>query len=56
MLRHVGLWLDPGSKFGATADGYMRINLACPRSTVDEAIRRLATGLQVAASTPAPQR
>lgn len=56
MLRHVGLWLDPGFKFGATADGYMRINLACPRSTVDEAIRRLATGLQVAASTPGPQR
>ncbi|WP_137925036.1 MalY/PatB family protein [Cupriavidus sp. 2SB] len=45
MLRNVGLWLDPGSKFGATAEGFMRINLACPRSTVNEALRRLTTYL-----------
>ena len=55
MLRNVGLWLDPGSKFGTTADGFMRINLACPRSTVDEALRRLAAALMTGGTTNAPQ-
>ncbi len=27
--------------------GYMRVNLGCPRSTVDEAIRRLTAAINV---------
>lgn len=42
MIRRARLWLDPGSKFGSAGEGFMRINLACPRSTVDEALNRLA--------------
>ncbi len=34
------LWLDKGQKFGIEGHGYMRVNLGCPRSTVDEAIQR----------------
>jgi cystathionine beta-lyase len=41
MLTKARLWLDKGQKFGVEGHGYMRVNLGCPRSTVDEAIRRL---------------
>jgi len=42
LLRRGRLWLDPGQKFGAEGEGFMRINLACPRRRVDEALARLA--------------
>ncbi|MFJ8925865.1 MalY/PatB family protein [Streptomyces sp. NPDC102364] len=45
MLTEARLWLDRGQKFGAEGHGYMRVNLGCPRSTVDEAIRRLGDAL-----------
>ncbi|GAB2563792.1 PatB family C-S lyase [Leucobacter ruminantium] len=45
MLTEARLWLDEGQKFGPEGHGYMRINLGCPRSTVDEAIRRLQTAI-----------
>jgi cysteine-S-conjugate beta-lyase len=45
MLTRARLWLDKGQKFGAEGRGYMRVNLGCPRSTVDEAARRLTAGL-----------
>lgn len=45
MLTEARLWLDRGQKFGAEGHGYMRVNLGCPRSTVDEAIRRLTGAL-----------
>ncbi|WP_037570234.1 MalY/PatB family protein [Phaeacidiphilus oryzae] len=41
LLIEARLWLDRGQKFGAEGRGYMRVNLGCPRSTLDEAIRRL---------------
>jgi cysteine-S-conjugate beta-lyase len=41
MLTEARLWLDKGPKFGLEGHGYMRVNLGCPRATVDEAIRRL---------------
>lgn len=45
LLRRVRLWLDPGAKFGSDGEGFMRINLACPRQLVDEALSRLASVL-----------
>ena len=45
MLTRARLWLDKGQKFGAEGHGYMRVNLGCPRSTVDEAVRRLSSAL-----------
>lgn len=41
------LWLDPGSKFGTAGEGFMRINLACPRLLVDEALLRLEHSLLI---------
>ncbi|WP_329139047.1 MalY/PatB family protein [Streptomyces sp. NBC_00670] len=45
MLTKARLWLDKGQKFGAEGHGYMRVNLGCPRSTVDEAVDRLLTAV-----------
>ncbi|MFC3721938.1 MalY/PatB family protein [Neoaquamicrobium sediminum] len=41
MLTKARVWFDKGQKFGAEGHGYMRVNLGCPRATVDEAITRL---------------
>ncbi|MFF0746353.1 MalY/PatB family protein [Streptomyces sp. NPDC004111] len=46
MLTRARLWLDKGQKFGIEGHGYMRVNLGCPRSTVDEAIGRLLAAVK----------
>ncbi|MFD8733314.1 MalY/PatB family protein [Streptomyces sp. NPDC059618] len=48
MLTKARLWLDKGQKFGIEGHGYMRVNLGCPRSTVDEAVNRLLTAIEKA--------
>ena len=40
-LKDAKLWLDDGPMFGAGGSGFMRINIACPRSTLTEALTRL---------------
>jgi len=35
------LWLNRGDMFGAGGDGFARLNAACPRSVLEEAMRRL---------------
>ncbi|MBO1334507.1 pyridoxal phosphate-dependent aminotransferase [Streptomyces sp. VRA16 Mangrove soil] len=45
LLLTARLWFDRGPKFGQEGHGYMRVNLGCPRATVDEAIHRLTTAL-----------
>lgn len=35
------LWLDTGTMFGECGKGFERINIACPRSILEEALRRL---------------
>ena len=46
MLTEAQVWLDHGSKFGVEAEGFMRVNLGCPRAIVDEAIGRITGALQ----------
>lgn len=41
ILEEAGLWLDDGAIFGAGGEGFTRINVACPRATLDEALDRL---------------
>ena len=41
MLNEAGLWLDDGRIFGAGGEGFTRINVACPRATLDAALDRL---------------
>jgi cystathionine beta-lyase len=45
LLTEGRVWLDTGTKYGAEGHGYLRVNLGCPRSTVDEAVRRIVAGL-----------
>lgn len=39
------LWLDKGPKFGAAGHGFMRANLGCSRSVIDQAIKGLGEAL-----------
>lgn len=36
------LWLDSGIMFGKSGEGFERLNIACPRSVLREALERLA--------------
>lgn len=43
ILEQTGkLWLDTGTMFGEEGSGYERINIACPRTTLEEAMKRLS--------------
>ena len=44
ILEEVGLWLDDGAIFGAGGRGFTRMNVGCPRATLDEALNRLEAG------------
>jgi len=35
------LWLSSGTAFGQDGEGFQRVNIACPRATLAEALRRL---------------
>lgn len=39
------LWLDLGAVFGASGSGFVRFNIACPRSVLAEALCRLCTAI-----------
>lgn len=40
LLREAGVWVNSGEMYGA--EGYLRINMACPRARLAEGLRRLA--------------
>ena len=39
--EEAGIWLDNGTMFGTEGEGFQRINIACPRATLQEALERL---------------
>ena len=41
ICKKAKLWLDSGAIFGADGEGFERINIACPRSVLKEALDRL---------------
>ena len=41
MREKVRVGLDDGFLFGAGGSGYQRMNIACPRSTLEEALHRI---------------
>ncbi len=41
IIEKAGLWLDAGEIFGSEGAGFQRINMACPRATLEEALKRL---------------
>ena len=41
-----GLMVTPGVEYGEPGRGFLRINLACPRATLEEGLQRLVKGLR----------
>ena len=46
IIHKAKLWLDSGHIFGRTGEGFQRINVACPRSTVVDAMERIERALR----------
>jgi cysteine-S-conjugate beta-lyase len=45
LRRKGGVWLDEGRKFGLGGQGFQRLNLACPRSILSDALELVARAL-----------
>lgn len=45
IVHKAKLWLDSGKIFGKVGEGYQRINVACPRSVLQEALERIKNSL-----------
>ncbi len=41
MVNRAKLWLDAGHIFGGGAEQFQRVVLACPRTTLERALRQL---------------
>ena len=41
LTKKAGIWLDSGAIFGAAGKGFERINIACPRSILKDALERI---------------
>ncbi|MBQ4522941.1 MAG: pyridoxal phosphate-dependent aminotransferase [Lachnospiraceae bacterium] len=46
IIHKAKLWLDAGSIFGTTGEGFQRINIACPRSLLTEALDRMVSAFK----------
>lgn len=40
LLTETGLWLNSGTMYGAEGEGFLRWNIACPRSVLQDALTR----------------
>lgn len=41
IVKKAHLWLDSGAMFGVDGEGFERINIACPRETLKQALTQL---------------
>ena len=48
IVHKARLWLDGGGMFGEGGKGFQRINVACPRSILEEAMKRLEEAIKEA--------
>ncbi len=44
--RENKVWLNAGDEYGTTGNGFLRLNIGCPRSQLVEAMERLKEGLK----------
>ncbi|MFX1281186.1 MAG: MalY/PatB family protein, partial [Promethearchaeota archaeon] len=51
LLEKAKVALDDGAKFGKGGEGFQRINIACPRSVLQDALKRIHHALKVFASS-----
>jgi cystathionine beta-lyase len=45
LLKEHKLWLNPGTMYGDAGEGFLRVNIACPRKLLNEGLDRLLQGL-----------
>jgi cystathionine beta-lyase len=45
IVQKAGLWLDGGTMFGEEGAGFQRVNIACPRETLRQALERLESAV-----------
>ena len=45
-VQRCGVWMNNGYTFGKGGGGFMRLNVACPRATLQQALQRMRAGLQ----------
>ncbi len=45
VMRRGHLHINPGTMYGSAGEGFIRLNIACPRSTLLEGLRRLEAAL-----------
>ncbi|MCR5256479.1 MAG: pyridoxal phosphate-dependent aminotransferase [Acetatifactor sp.] len=43
--RHSGLYVTDGSEYGSCGEGFLRMNVACPRSTLEDGLKRLTDSI-----------
>ena len=46
MIEQAGLGLNEGCSFGRSLNGYMRLNAACPRSVLEQAMKQLEAAVK----------
>lgn len=46
IIHKAGLWLDSGRIFGDSSKGFQRMNVACPRVILEEALLRIKTAVE----------
>lgn len=44
--KKTGLYLSSGAQYGVDSSGFLRMNVACPRSFVEDGLRRLKEGIE----------
>ena len=43
--KQTGLYLSEGSQYGSGGEGFLRLNIACQRSTLEDGLKRLQAGI-----------
>ena len=46
-MDKTGLLLSPGIQFGETGEGFLRINIACPRIILEKGLKKLKEGVEL---------
>lgn len=46
LIEEAGLWFNQGYIFGVQGEGFARINIACPRKTLKQALKQLENALR----------
>ena len=47
IIKKAKLWLDSGHIFGSEYDQFQRIVIACPRATLEEALKRIEKSIAI---------